>query len=160
MADIATADLYDAHGEELRVLAPLFRDFGGHCSFAGEVVTVKVHEDNSLVRATLETAGAGRVLVVDGGGSLRCALVGDMLAELGVKNGWAGIVVYGCIRDAGPIGKLPIGVKALATNPRKSVKKGEGEVGAVLRFAEVVVRPGDYLYADIDGIVIADKRLP
>ena len=160
MADIATADLYDAHGEKLQVAAPLFRDFGGHTSFAGEVVTVKVHEDNSLVRATLETAGAGRVLVVDGGGSLRCALVGDVLAELGARNGWAGIVVYGCIRDAGPIGKLAIGVKALATNPRKSVKNGAGEVGTVLRFAEVVVRPGGYLYADADGIVIADSRLP
>jgi regulator of ribonuclease activity A len=159
MADVATADLYDAHGEDLRVLAPLFRDFGGREAFAGEVVTVKVFEDNSLVRSTLETPGNGRVLVVDGGGSLRCALVGDMLAELGVRNGWAGIVVYGCIRDAGPIAALPIGVKALATNPRKSVKKGEGEVGAVLRFAEVTIRPGDYLYADGDGIVIADRAL-
>lgn len=158
MADIATADLYDTHGESLRVLAPLFHDFGGRGTFAGEVVTIKVYEDNSLVRATLETPGNGRVLVIDGGGSLRCALVGDMLAELGVKNGWAGIVVYGCIRDAGPLGKLAIGIKALAANPRKSVKKGEGEVGAVLRFAEVVIKPGDYLYADADGIVVADGK--
>ena len=95
----ATADLYDTHGEALRVLAPIFRDYGGLRTFAGEVVTLKVYEDNSLVRAALEEAGHGRVLVVDGGGSLRCALVGDNLAELGHKNGWAGIVVYGCIRD-------------------------------------------------------------
>ncbi|MBK6657079.1 MAG: ribonuclease E activity regulator RraA [Proteobacteria bacterium] len=155
----ATADLYDTHGEKLRVLAPIFRDFGGLRTFAGPVVTLKVFEDNSLVRAALEEPGQGRVLVVDGGGSLRCALVGDNLAALGHKNGWAGIVVYGCIRDAAPIGAIAIGVKAIATNPRKSVKKGEGERDVTLRFAEVVVSPGDYLYADIDGVVLADKQL-
>ena len=155
----ATADLYDTHGEALRVLAPIFRDFGGLQTFAGPVVTLKVYEDNSLVRAALEEPGQGRVLVVDGGGSLRCALVGDNLAALGHKNGWAGIVVYGCIRDAAPIGTIAIGVKAIATNPRKSVKKGEGERDVTLRFAEVVVAPGDYLYADIDGVVLADKQL-
>ncbi len=155
----ATADLYDAHGEALRVMAPIFRDFGATKAFAGEVVTLKVFEDNSLVREALEGPGEGRVLVVDGGGSLRCALVGDNLAELGCKNGWAGIVVYGCIRDAVPIGAIAIGVKAIATNPRKSVKKGEGERGVTLRFAEVTVEPGDYLYADVDGVVLAKGRL-
>jgi regulator of ribonuclease activity A len=155
----ATADLYDTHGENLRVLAPIFRDFGGLLTFAGPVTTLKVFEDNSLVRAALEEPGQGRVLVVDGGGSLRCALVGDNLAALGHKNGWAGIVVYGCIRDAAPIGTIAIGVKAIATNPRKSVKKGEGERDVTLRFAEVVIAPGDYLYADIDGVVVADKQL-
>ena len=155
----ATADLYDTHGEALRVLAPIFRDYGGLRTFAGEVVTLKVYEDNSLVRAALEEAGHGRVLVVDGGGSLRCALVGDNLAELGHKNGWAGIVVYGCIRDSAPIGALAIGVKALATNPRKSVKKGEGERNVTLRLAEVVIEPGDYLYADVDGVVLAKAKL-
>jgi regulator of ribonuclease activity A len=155
----ATADLYDTHGEKLRVLAPIFRDFGGLQTFAGPVVTLKVFEDNSLVRAALEEPGQGRVLVVDGGGSLRCALVGDNLAALGHKNGWAGIVVYGCIRDAAPIGGIAIGVKAIATNPRKSVKKGEGERDVTLRFAEVVISPGDYLYADVDGVVLADKQL-
>lgn len=156
---VATADLYDAHGETLRVLAPIFRDFGGARTFEGAVVTLKVHEDNSLVRSTLEEPGQGRVLVVDGGGSLRCALVGDNLAEIGVNNGWAGILVYGCIRDAEPIGKLSIGVKALATNPRKSVKKGVGERDVELRFAEVTIKPGEYLYADADGVVVADTRL-
>ena len=155
----ATADLYDTHGEALRVLAPIFRDFGGLRTFAGPVVTLKVFEDNSLVRAALEEPGNGRVLVVDGGGSLRCALVGDNLAALGHKNHWAGIVVYGCIRDAAPIGTIAIGVKAVATNPRKSVKKGEGERDVTLRFAEVVISPGDYLYADIDGVVLATKQL-
>jgi regulator of ribonuclease activity A len=156
---VATADLYDAHGESLRVLAPIFRDFGGNRTFEGPIATLKVHEDNSLVREALEQPGAGQVLVVDGGGSLRCALVGDNLAMLGVKNGWAGIVVYGCIRDAEPIRELAIGVKALATNPRKSVKKGEGERDVVLRFADAVIKPGEYLYADEDGVVIADARL-
>lgn len=155
----ATADLYDVHGEALRIMSPIFRDFGGLQTFAGPVVTLKVFEDNSLVRAALEEPGQGRVLVVDGGGSLRCALVGDNLAELGHKNGWSGIVVYGCIRDAAPIGAIAIGVKAIATNPRKSVKKGEGERDVTLRFAEVVITPGDYLYADVDGVVLADKQL-
>lgn len=155
----ATADLYDAHGEKLQVLAPIFRNYGGIVDFAGPVVTLKVYEDNSLVRSALEELGAGRVLVVDGGGSMRCALVGDNLAEIGHKNGWSGIVVYGCIRDCAPIATIAIGVKAIATIPRKSVKKGEGERDVILRFAEVVIRPGDYLYADIDGVVVADKKL-
>lgn len=156
---LATADLYDQHGETLQIAAPLFRDYGGDVEFEGAVVTLKVFEDNSLVRSTLEEAGDGRVLVVDGGGSLRCALVGDMLAELGRKNGWAGIVVYGCVRDAETMANMSIGIKALATNPRKSVKKGEGARDVTLRFAELVVEPGQYLYADRDGIVIAKHKL-
>ncbi len=155
----ATADLYDEHGESLRVMAPMFRDFGGISSFSGPVTTLKVYEDNSLVRSALEEAGEGRVLVVDGGASMRCALVGDQLAVLGEKNGWAGVIVYGCIRDAAPIRAIALGVKALATNPRKSVKKGIGERDVILRFAEVTIAPGDYLYADEDGVVIADTRL-
>ena len=155
----ATADLYDAHGENLRVMAPIFRDYGGNKTFEGEVLTLKAFEDNTLVRSTLETAGNGRVLVVDAGGSLRCAMVGDQLAELGVKNNWSGIVVYGCIRDVGPIGELPIGVKAIDSNPRKSVKKGAGEIELPLRFADVEINTGDYLYADLDGVVLADSKL-
>ena len=155
----ATADLYDRYGEDLRVMAPILRDFGGVRAFAGPVATLKVFEDNSLVRAALETAGAGRVLVVDGGGSLRCALVGDNLAVLGQQNGWAGIIVYGCIRDSVPLSRIPIGVKAIATNPRKSIKKGEGERDVVLRFAEITVASGDYVYADEDGVVIATHKL-
>ncbi|MGR8949374.1 MAG: ribonuclease E activity regulator RraA [Gammaproteobacteria bacterium] len=155
----ATADLYDVHGENLRVMAPIFRDYGGHKLFEGEVLTLKAFEDNTLVRSTLETPGNGRVLVVDAGGSLRCAMVGDQLAELGVKNNWAGIIVYGCIRDVGPISELPIGVKAIGSNPRKSVKKGAGETDLLLRFAEVEIKSGDYLYADQDGVVLADTKL-
>ena len=156
---LATADLYDQYGEALQIAAPIFRDYGGDIAFEGTVVTLKVFEDNSLVRSALEEPGDGRVLVVDGGGSLRCALVGDMLAELGRKNGWAGIVVYGCVRDAEVMSKMSIGIKALATNPRKSVKKGEGARDITLRFADLVVEPGQYLYADRDGIVIAKHKL-
>jgi len=156
---MATADLYDQHGEALQIAAPVFRDYGGDIVFEGPVVTLKVFEDNSLVRSALEEPGDGRVLVVDGGGSLRCALVGDMLAELGRKNGWAGIVVYGCVRDAAVMAQMSIGIKALGTNPRKSVKKGEGTRDVTLRFADLVVEPGQYLYADHDGIVIARHKL-
>lgn len=155
----ALADLYDTHGEALRVAAPIFRDFGGVTDFEGPVVILKVFEDNTLVRATLEQPGDHRVLVVDGGGSLRCALVGDQLGELAVTNGWAGIVVYGCVRDASQLGRLPVGIKALATNPRKSVRRGEGTRDVVVRFAEIAIAPGDYLYADRDGLLVADAQL-
>jgi regulator of ribonuclease activity A len=156
---LATADLYDTHGDELRVLAPIFKDYGGRAEFHGKVATVKVHEDNALVRAALEERGDGRVLVVDGGGSLRCALVGDVLAALGATNGWSGILVYGCIRDSAQIGKTDIGVKAIATNPRKSIKKGAGDRDIAVRFAEVLITPGDYLYADRDGVVLSENKL-
>jgi regulator of ribonuclease activity A len=156
---LPTADLYDEYEERLRVLAPMFRDYGGRSAFCGPVTTLKVHEDNSLVRSALEETGAGRVLVVDGGGSTRCALVGDNLALLGSQNGWAGILVYGCIRDAAPIREIDIGLKALATNPRKSIKKGEGERDVNVRFAEVTIAPGDYLYADEDGVVVSERQL-
>lgn len=156
---IVTADLYDEFGEQLRVAAPVFGDFGGRDAFGGPIATVKVFEDNSLVRSALEEAGAGRVLVIDGGGSLRCALVGDLLAQLALDNGWAGIVVHGCIRDSVAIARLDIGVKALATNPRKSVKRGEGQRGVPVHFAEVEFLPGEYVYADLDGLVISQRAL-
>lgn len=156
---ILTADLYDEHGEQLRVAAPLFRDFGGRDAFGGPLSTVKVFEDNSLVRAALEEEGAGRVLIIDGGGSLRCALVGDMLARLGADNGWAGMVVNGCVRDSAALAGLDIGVKALATNPRKSVKRGEGQRDVPVHFAEVEFKPGDFVYADLDGLVVSERML-
>ena len=155
----ATADLYDAHGDALQVMTPMFRDFGGRLMFDGPAATLKVFEDNSLVRAALEEPGNGRVLVVDGGGSLRCALVGDQLGELGVRNGWAGIVVFGCVRDTVALSALPLGIKALASNPRKSVKQGEGSRDTVLRFADVTIKPGDHVYADVDGVVVAPTSL-
>lgn len=155
----ATADLYDEHEEKLQIATPMFNDYGGKKSFFGPASTVKVFEDNSLVRAALEEPGEGRVLVVDGEGSLRCALVGDMLAILAKDNGWHGIVVHGCIRDSSVIADIGIGVKALNTNPRKSVKKGEGERDVRVVFADVTINPGDYIYADEDGVVISSEKL-
>lgn len=155
----ATADLVDEHEENLRIATPMFNDYGGKKKFSGPASTVKVFEDNSLVRAALEEPGEGQVLIVDGEASLRCALVGDMLAELGKDNGWQGIIVYGCIRDSAVIAGIDIGVKALATNPRKSVKKGVGERDIAVTFADVTINGGDYIYADEDGIVISDEKL-
>ena len=155
----ATADLYDEHGDNLQVALPLFNDYGGVLKFSGQISTLKCYEDNTLVRAALEESGNGKVLVVDGGESLRCALVGDMLAQLGMENGWAGIIVSGCIRDSVVISGIEIGVKAIATNPRKSVKKGAGDRDIPVNFAGVNFIPGQCIYADEDGIVVAENEL-
>ncbi|MGB7288636.1 MAG: ribonuclease E activity regulator RraA [Candidatus Macondimonas sp.] len=155
----ATTDLSDAHPDAIQVAEPMFRDFGGQRAFHGAIATVKLFEDNALVRSILETPGAGRVLVVDGGGSMRCALLGDQLAELAVRNGWAGVVVYGCIRDSEAISQLPLGVKALATHPLKSIKRGEGQREIPVRFAGVHFRPGAWLYADGDGLIVSEQPL-
>lgn len=156
---IQTADLSDTHGDAVSIVAPMFSSYGGRAAFGGPMATLKVFEDNSLVRKTLETPGKGRVLVVDGGGSMRCALVGDQLAVLGVRNGWAGIVVYGCIRDSKAIGEMDIGVFALGTHPLRSVKRDVGESEVVLRFGGVSFHPGQYLYADEDGVIVAAQAL-
>lgn len=155
----ATTDLSDDHGDKVRVLDPLFADFGGRDAFHGPVKTLKCFEDNAKVRQAVEGPGDGQVLVVDGGGSERCALFGGNLAELAEKNGWAGVVVYGCIRDWAEIETFEIGCKALATHPRKSVKKDGGDYDVPVSFAGVTIRPGDWLYADRDGIVVADAKL-
>lgn len=157
--DFQTADLCDAHEGKLRVVAPMFRSYGGRARFAGPIATLKLFEDNSLVRTALETPGLGRVLVVDGGGSMRCALVGDQLAQLGVKNGWAGVLVYGCIRDSRAIGEMDIGALALGTHPQKSIKKGAGDVDIPVTFGGVTFAPGEYIYADEDGVVVAASPL-
>ena len=135
------------------------QSFGRKTRFSGPISTVKCFEDNSLVRAALEEHGNGRVLVVDGGASIRCALVGDKLAELGMNNGWAGLVVHGCIRDSAVVSTLVIGIKALGTNPRRSVKKGEGERDIPLVFGDATFKPGDYLYSDDDGILLSPVNL-
>lgn len=156
---VATTDLCDTHGETIRVVTPLFRSFGGRRSFVGVISTVKVFEDNVLVRAALEQLGHGRVLVVDGGGSLRCALLGDQIGELAQKNGWEGIVIYGAIRDTEALGALDIGIQALAPCPRKSGKRGWGERDLVVGFGGVTFVPGEWLAADADGIVVAATAL-
>ncbi len=156
---LATTDLSDAH-PEAQVCDPVFADFGDKRAFHGAIATVKVFEDNTLVRATLETPGNGRVLVVDGGGSRRCALVGGMLAELALKNGWAGIIVYGCVRDSAELAVQALGIKALAVHPRKS-EKGlhSGQAERAVEFAGVRFRPGAWLYADADGVLVAESAL-
>jgi regulator of ribonuclease activity A len=154
-----TTDLCDAHEAAVSVVEPMFRSYGGRTAFAGQISTVKCFEDNSLVREALGKPGAGKVLVVDGGGSLRCALLGDQLAALAEKNRWEGVVVYGCIRDSEAIDRVAIGVRALATHPMKSVKKGVGETEVPVTFGGVTFRPGHYLYADADGIIVAATAL-
>ena len=155
----STADLHDEHEGKVQVANVLMQGYGQKTRFSGPISTVKCFEDNSLVRAALEEPGEGRVLVVDGGGSIRCALVGDKLAELGIKNGWEGLVIHGCIRDSAVISTLDIGIKALGTNPRRSVKKGEGERDIVLNFADATFTPGNWLYADEDGILLSPVKL-
>ena len=154
-----TADLCDLHGDELKVALPIFNDYGGKKAFFGSIATVKAYEDNSLVRKALEESGEGRVLVVDGDQSLRCALLGDMLAKLGSENGWSGAIISGCIRDADIISKINFGVKALNTNPRKSLKKGVGDRDLAVNIAGVEFNVGEYVYADIDGIIVSKKKL-
>ncbi|WP_437568080.1 ribonuclease E activity regulator RraA [Sorangium sp. So ce542] len=156
---VRTTDLCDDHPDAVAVADPIFRDYGGARLFHGPIATVKVHEDNVLVRKALEEPGQGRVLVVDGGGSLRCALLGDNVAAIAHQNGWAGLVVYGCVRDAEALGRIPIGVKALATHPRKSNKKGAGDRDIPVTFAGITYVPGGFVYADHDGIVFALKAL-
>ena len=155
----STADLHDDHEDKVQVANILMQSFGQKTRFSGPISTVKCFEDNSLVRAALEEPGKGRVLVVDGGASIRCALVGDKLAELGMQNGWEGMVIHGCIRDSAVISTLDIGIKALGTNPRRSVKKGEGERDIALNFADTTLMPGNWLYADEDGILISPDEL-
>ena len=154
-----TADLCDEHGTSLQIAEPLLRSYGGAPSFCGPIATVKVNEDNTSVRLRLQEPGMGRVLVVDGGGSLACALVGDQLGSLARGNGWAGIVVNGCIRDSAALAGMDLGVMALATMPRKSEKRGPGEHDIAVTFGGVTFTPGHYLYADGDGIVVASGPL-
>ena len=155
----ATADLSDQHPDDTALAAPGFRDYGRRTAFAGPIATVRCFEDNSKVREALEEDGRGRVLVVDGGGSMRCALLGDRLAALAAKNGWSGVVVNGCIRDSAAVGEADIGVKALAAHPRKSVKRGAGEREVALRFADADFVPGHWLCADADGILLCPRAL-
>ena len=155
----ATTDLCDAFGAEVRVAEPLFLDFGGVAGFAGPIETLRVFEDNALVREALELPGHGRVLVVDGAGSRRTALVGGNLAALATRNGWPGILVHGCVRDSAELAATPVGIKALGAVPRKSAKTGVGERSVPVTFAGVTFVPGQWLYADRDGVIVADRRL-
>ncbi|KAF6145971.1 hypothetical protein GIB67_033330 [Kingdonia uniflora] len=164
MAALATAEVCDSNAShvgsgDLRVLEPTFQIYGQCRAFSGPIVTLKVFEDNVLVREMLESRGEGRVLVIDGGGSMRCAIVGGNLAQLAQNMGWAGIVVNGCIRDVDEINGCDIGVRALASHPLKSNKKGVGEKHTPIYVAGTLIRNGEWLYADSDGILISKLEL-
>ncbi len=155
----ATADLCDEFRSQLHIAEPIFKSYGARTAFAGEIHTVKVHEDNVLVKQQLRKKVEQGVLVVDGGSSLRCALVGDNLARMAVENGWQGIIVYGCIRDAEEISRIHIGIKALNTHPLKSTQQGRGDLDVPVNFAGLSFYPGHYLYADADGVIVAEQAL-
>ena len=155
----STPDLCDDNPELVRVLEPMLANFGGRESFGGEIVTIKCHEDNSLVKENAGKPGQGKVMVVDGGGSLRRALLGDMIAENAVKNGWEGLIIYGCIRDVDAIGELDLGVQALATIPVKTDKRGIGDLNVPVTFGGVTFNPGEYVYADNNGVIVSASAL-
>lgn len=161
---IATTDLCDANeaalaAGALRVLAPGLIALGARVAFSGQAVTLKVFEDNSLIADAVKTAGEGRVLVVDAGGSLRCAVFGGNLAAAAAKNGWAGVVINGCARDSAEIDAVDIGVRALALHPRRSVKRGEGQRDLPVTLLGVTVKPGEWIYADADGVLVSASAL-
>lgn len=159
MGDWRTTDLCDEHGTRLRVPLPGLRHFGGNTRFCGPVSTLRCFEDNSRVREAVAEPGHGRVLVIDGGGSLACALFGDLLGAKALGNGWAGVIIDGCIRDSVVLGELPLGVLARAAVPRRSEKRGLGDRDVALRMSGVEVRPGDYVYADEDGWIVSEQAL-
>lgn len=154
-----TTDLCDDHGNQARVVEEIFSDFGGLLAFHGKVSTLLAFEDNSKVREALAEPGDGRVLVVDAGGSMRRAMMGDQIAESAAKNGWAGVVIFGCIRDSAAIAEMALGVKALGTCPRKTEKLGQGLRNVTVRIGGTDISPGDWLYADEDGVIVSAMPL-
>lgn len=156
---IVTPDLCDAYPESVRVVEPIFTNYGGREAYGGQIVTVKCHEDNSLVKEHVANPGEGRVMVVDGGGSLRCALLGDMLAEKAAQNNWAGLIIFGCIRDIDEIRKTELGVQALRTIPIKSNRQGRGDWNIPVTFGGVTFNPGEYVYADNNGVIVSAQPL-
>ncbi|WP_017572161.1 ribonuclease E activity regulator RraA [Nocardiopsis halotolerans] len=157
--NFSTADLIDDHGDTLRSCTTQFRQFGGRAVFSGRIRTIRCHEDNGLVKEVLNTPGDGAVLVVDGGGSLRTALMGDMIAAAAVDNGWSGAVILGAVRDTRALGGLDLGVKALGSNPRKSLKDGAGRLDVPVSFGDVTFVPGEWLYSDEDGVVVNAEEI-
>jgi len=159
MTSPATTDLSDAHQGDVRHCAPVFNDYGGVIAFSGPITTLELFEDNVMVRAAVERPGEGRVLVVDGGASMNCALFGGNLAVLAQKNGWAGVVINGCVRDRGELAAAKVGIKALNHHPKRSGREGKGEADVSVAFAGVTFTPGAWLYADADGIILSAKKL-
>ncbi|MDJ0653286.1 MAG: ribonuclease E activity regulator RraA [Xanthomonadales bacterium] len=158
MTTISTPDLCDEH-PDVRVLEPVFRNYGGRAAFGGPVVTIKCYEDNSLVKSQAAEPGNGRVMVVDGGGSRRRALLGDMIAAKAAENGWAGLVIWGSVRDVDVLAGIDLGVQAIGAIPVKTEKRGLGDLEVPLEFCGVTVSPGDWIYADNNGVIVADRCL-
>lgn len=156
---LSTPDLCDAH-EGIRVLDPIFNNYGGVASFFGQIVTIKCHEDNSVVKQLVSKQGDGRVIVMDGGGSLRRAILGDMLAEQAANNGWAGLIINGCIRDVDEIGRTALGVKALNVHPMKTEKRGIGDLNIPVQMAGQVIHPNEWAYCDNNGVIVSAIELP
>ena len=152
-------DICDNFIEEIAVLEPLFSDYGGKRKFGGEIVTIKCFEDNSLVRDAVRSAGEGKVIVVDGGGSLRHALLGDLLAAKAAENGWQGLLINGCVRDVEILATIDLGIKALNCHPVKTEKRGEGQLNVPVSIAGAIIRPGQYLYADANGVLVSARKL-
>ncbi len=152
-------DLFDLYPSYVNIADPIFQDFGGRTEFHGEVVTVYCFEDNSRVKELVQTPGHGKVMVVDGGGSKRRALLGDMLAEKAVQNGWEGLVIHGAVRDVAAQSQLDLGIKALCAQPRPTERKGLGEVGKTLHFAGITIADGDHIYCDLNGVLVAKQPL-
>ena len=159
MTTISTPDLCDEHGDKVRVIEGQFRHYGGSKNFSGQIATIKCFEDNSKVAERVKEAGNGRVLVVDGGASPRRSLLGDNLAKAAVDNGWAGIVIYGYLRDVEEIAPMPIGIMALGSVPRKTEKLGDGRCDIELEFGGTTINSGEYLYADLSGIIVSANPL-
>lgn len=154
-----TPDLCDAHPDEVRVLAPILRTFGGREAFFGPAVTVACHEDNSRVKELVGAPGEGRVIVVDGGGSVSKALLGDILAQTAADNGWAGLVIHGAVRDVEILRTIDLGVQAMASIPLRTEKLGVGDVEVTVTFGGVTISPGDWVYADANGVVVAETPI-
>jgi len=155
----STPDLCDAYPDSIDVLEPIFASFGGRDSFGGEIVTIKCHEDNSLVKENASKPGKGKVMVVDGGGSLRCALLGDVIAADASRNNWEGIIIYGCVRDVEVLANIDLGVQAIGSMPLKTVKRGIGDLNIPVTFGGTTITPGNYIYADSNGVVVSDVEL-
>jgi regulator of ribonuclease activity A len=153
------SDAYDGKSVGLRHLVAGYQDFGGKTRFYGPVKTLLTFEDNTKLRAAVEQKGEGRVLVVDGGGSMNCALFGGNLAKLAADNGWAGVIIHGCVRDRTELAAQAVGIKALASHPKKSLKRDLGSYDVRLNFSGITIHPGDWVYADEDGVIVSDRQL-
>lgn len=152
-------EICDQHANDIKILSPAFRTFGGKSTFYGEVVTLKAFEDNSKVRELVAQSGAGKVIIVDAGGSLQCAMLGDILAEKAAANGWQGIIINGCVRDVNALSQINLGVQALAAHPLKTDKRGVGDINVPVNIGGVDIKSGDFVYADGNGVVVSEQQL-